>query len=125
MKLREKDTANDSNEFHLAAIEDEKVVGCVLLRPLNQSAIQLRQMAILDSYRGKNIGAQLVTFAEHYAIQKGFSVIETRARKTALGFYSRLGYQSFENEFCDEHTLLMRKPISAARTAPQTASQYV
>ncbi len=110
-ELREKDIANDHNEFHLAALDDGKAIGCVLLKPLNQSTVQLRQMAILDSHRGQNIGAGLVQFAEVFARQKGFTTIETRARKTAEVFYRKLGYISYADEFEDEHTLMMRKSL--------------
>ncbi len=111
MELRAKDIANDCNEFHLAAFDDGKAIGCVLLKPLSNSTVQLRQMAILDSYRGKNIGAELVRFAETFAAAKGFTIIETRARKTAQGFYEKLGYTSYADAFEDEHTLMMGKTL--------------
>lgn len=110
-ELREKDIANDSNEFHLAAFENGKAIGCVLLKPLSSSNIQLRQMAVRDGYRGKNIGAQLVQFAEEFARKQGFTSIETRARKTAEGFYAKLGYTAHADEFEDEHTLKMSKNL--------------
>ena len=108
-ELREKDIANDHNEFHLAAFDDGKAIGCVLLKPLSKTTIQLRQMAIMDSHRGKNIGAELVRFAEEFVQKQGFTNIETRARKTAEGFYQKLGYTSHADEFEDEHTLKMSK----------------
>jgi GNAT superfamily N-acetyltransferase len=111
MVLRPKDTASDEQEYHLAAFDNAKAIGCVLLRPLDDGAIQLRQMAILDSYRGQNIGAKLVQFAEQVALNKKFKTIETRARKTAEGFYKKLGYISYPNEFEDEHTLKMAKAL--------------
>jgi GNAT superfamily N-acetyltransferase len=111
MALRDKDTASDHAEFHLAAFDGDKAVGCVLLKPLGQDVVQLRQMAVLDSHRGRNIGAMLVGYAEGFARQNGFSVVETRARRTARGFYEKLGYQPRESEFADEHTLKMIKPL--------------
>jgi N-acetylglutamate synthase-like GNAT family acetyltransferase len=109
MALRPKDTASDEQEYHLAAFDNGKAIGCVLLRPLDNGSIQLRQMAILDRYRGQNIGAKLVQFAEQVAVDKQFNTIETRARKTAAGFYAKLGYVSCAYEFEDEHTLKMVK----------------
>jgi GNAT superfamily N-acetyltransferase len=111
MVLRDKDTATDHAEFHLAAFDQDKAVGCVLLKPLGKDVIQLRQMAILDSHRGRKIGKMLVDFAERFASGNGFSVVETRARRTARGFYEKLGYHSVEEEFADEHTLKMRKGL--------------
>lgn len=111
MEMREKDIANDANEFHLAALDGKRIIGCVLLHPHNQENIQLRQMSIIDAYKGKGLGAQLVKFAEDFARSKKYINIETRARRNVQGFYEKLGYISFENEFADEHTLLMRKVL--------------
>jgi GNAT superfamily N-acetyltransferase len=111
MRLRDKDIASDRAEFHLAAFDGDKAVGCVVLKPLGKEAIQLRQMAVVDSHQRQNIGARLVGYAEAFARQKGFSVVETRAWRTARGFYEKLGYQSRESEFADEHTLKMQKSL--------------
>ena len=113
MRLRDKDTATDHAEFHLAAFDGEKAVGCVVLKPLGQEVIQLRQMAVLNSHQRQSVGARLVGYAEAFARQKGFSVMETRAWRTAQGFYGKLGFQSREHEFADEHTLKMVKPLAA------------
>lgn len=112
MELRPKDVATDDKEFHLGAFDNGKAIGCVLLRPLSDERIQLRQMAVLDNYRGQNIGAKLVQFAEDFSRQKKYKAIETRARKTAEGFYKKLGYGSHADELEDEHTLMMKKPLS-------------
>lgn len=92
MQLREKDIALDHEEHHIAAFEKDTVIGCVLLRPIDDKTIWLRQMAVIDAYQGKGIGAQLVEFAETTATKKGYKIIETNARKTAQGFYEKLGY---------------------------------
>ena len=112
MNLRDKDTASDHAEFHLAAFDGDKAVGCVLLAPHGEGVIQLRQMAVLNSYQRRKIGAQLVGFAEGFARQKGFTVMEARAWRTAQGFYAKLGFESREHEFADEHTLKMQKALS-------------
>jgi GNAT superfamily N-acetyltransferase len=112
MALRAKDTASDPGDYHIAAFEGARPVGCVLLTPHENGVVQLRQMAVLDSHRGRNIGAQLVSFAEKIATDRGFTTVETRAWKTAEGFYRKLGYESLEHVFSDEHTLLMRKPLA-------------
>jgi GNAT superfamily N-acetyltransferase len=111
MELRAKDIAADASEFHFAAMDGDRAIGCLVLKPLTADTAQLRQMAVLESYRGRNIGARLVRYAEDFARGNGFTTIETRAWRTAEGFYRRQSYQSFEHEFADEHTLLMRKPL--------------
>lgn len=114
MEMREKDVVTDAGEYHLAAFDNGQPIGCVLLRPLSDDVMQLRQMAVLEPYRGKNIGAELAKFAECFAVEKGFKTIEARARKNVQGFYEKLDYESRADEFTDEHTLKMRKSLGSA-----------
>lgn len=113
MVLREKDVATDDKEFHIAAFDGERMIGCVLLRPLTHDHIKLRQMAVVDGYQGQGIGAKLVQFAEQFAAQKGFKTVETSARKTAQGFYEKLGYAVVGEPFMevDLHTIKMTKSL--------------
>ena len=111
MALRAKDTASDPGDYHFAAFDGATAIGCVLFTPRENGVVQLRQMAVLESHRGRNIGAQLVGFAEETAVDRGFTTVETRAWKTAEGFYRKLGYESLDHVFSDEHTLLMRKSL--------------
>lgn len=111
MTLRDKDTATDHAEFHIAAFDGDRAVGCVVLKPLGEGVIQLRQMAVVTSHQGRNIGAQLVRYAESFSWSQGFTAIETRAWRSAQGFYEKLGYESREHEFADAHTLKMQKAL--------------
>jgi GNAT superfamily N-acetyltransferase len=111
MELRAKDTAFDPGDFHFAAFDGAVAVGCVLFTPRENGVIQLRQMAVLGSHRGRDIGTQLVRLAERISVERGFATVETRAWKSAEGFYRKLGYESLAHIFADEHTLLMRKSL--------------
>jgi len=113
MELRDKDVEQDHTEFHIAAFDRNAIIGCVLLRPLEAGAIKLRQMAVLGSYQGQGIGAKLVEFAEKLAAARGFTSVETNARKTAQGFYEKLGYVPVGEDFIEVslHTLKMCKRL--------------
>lgn len=92
LEVSAKDVATDDKEFHIAAFEDEKIIGCVVLRPLTADIIKLRQMAVSGSQQGKGIGTKIVKYAEELAASRGFKIMETHARTVAQGFYERLGY---------------------------------
>jgi len=113
MRLRPKDVEMDDHEFHIAAYDDGKMIGCVLLRPLENEHIKLRQMAVVDGYQGRGIGAGLVTFAEALAHSRGFKNIECNARITAEGFYAKLGYSVLSEPFLevDLYTIKMGKAL--------------
>lgn len=113
MELREKDVALDHTEFLIAAIDNGRVIGCVQLRPLEKTHIKLRQMAVADSHQGQGIGARLVRFGEQLAAQNGFKTMETSARKTAQGFYEKLGFAVQGDPFMEVelHTIKMTKTL--------------
>jgi GNAT superfamily N-acetyltransferase len=113
MVNRAEDVALDHTELHIAAFDGEAMVGCVLLRPLDAQVVKLRQMAVLDTYQGRGIGAQLVQFAEALAALRGFKKIEANARETAIGFYEKLGYRGQGETFIEVAlpTLKMHKQL--------------
>jgi ribosomal protein S18 acetylase RimI-like enzyme len=61
-------------------------------------------MAVLNNLQGKGIGRALMQFAENIARDRGFKKITMHARKTATGFYEKLGYVISGGEF-EEVTL--------------------
>ncbi|NBO18955.1 MAG: N-acetyltransferase [Proteobacteria bacterium] len=97
--LSEKDVAGEETQTHIAAIEHGQVVGSVILKPLEQDVMKLRQMAVAASHQGRGLGAKLVRFAEEEARSLGFAIIECNARITAQGFYEKLGWRTTGETF--------------------------
>jgi ribosomal protein S18 acetylase RimI-like enzyme len=65
----------------------------------DEKNVKLRQMAVINNLQGKGIGRALMYFAENIARDRGYKVITMHARKTATGFYERLGYKVSSEEF--------------------------
>lgn len=89
----------EKNEILIAAFEDEKILACCMLISESEKHCRLRQMAVLNNLQGKGIGRALMTFAENIARDRGYKKITMHARKSAAGFYERLGYSIAGNEF--------------------------
>lgn len=81
--------------------DDDRLLGCCLLTKMDQTTIRLRQMAVPNSMQGKGIGRALMIFAENIARDQGYKRLTMHARKTALGFYQKLGYKATGNEFLE------------------------
>src|SRR5258708_13433424 len=79
--------------------DDDRLLGCCLLTRMDPTTIRLRQMAVPNSMQGKGIGRALMIFAENIARDLGYKKLTMHARKTALVFYQKLGYQVTANEF--------------------------
>ena len=94
----------EKDEILIGAFEEEKMLGCCMLIKVDAATVRLRQMAVLNNLQGKGIGRALMQFAENIARDRGFKKIMMHARKTAAGFYEKLGYQVRGEEF-EEVTL--------------------
>jgi ribosomal protein S18 acetylase RimI-like enzyme len=73
--------------------------GCCLLTESKPGILRLRQMAVVSGLQGKGIGKVLLQFAENIARDRGYKRIVMHARKTAIGFYEKLGYKVTSTEF--------------------------
>lgn len=90
--LSEEDLAYSEKEIHIAAVDNDTVVGVLVMRPLSDTRMKMRQVAVEPSLTGKGIGRQLVEYAEALVREKKYTVMELNARETAVPFYLRLGY---------------------------------
>lgn len=89
----------EKNNLHIAAYEDDQMLGCCMLVEENPQSVRLRQMAVLNDLQGKGIGKALMQFAENLARDRGYKQITMHARKNALGFYEKMGYKKLGDEF--------------------------
>jgi len=89
----EEDLAKEDTEYHLAAFYEKQIVGILLLKPISDTEIKMRQVATSPNYQGKGVGSKLVAFSEKFAKQKGVDKISLHARQTAVPFYLRMNYQ--------------------------------
>lgn len=91
----------EKEDVLIGAFEDDRLLGCCLLSPMDASTIRLRQMAVPNNMQGKGIGRALMIFAENIARDQGYRKLCMHARKTALGFYEKLGYSVIGEEFTE------------------------
>jgi predicted GNAT family N-acyltransferase len=91
----------EKEDVLMGAFEDERLLGCCLLTRMDQHTMRLRQMAVPNSMQGKGIGRALMIFAENIARDLGYKKLCMHARKTARGFYEKLGYSTSGEEFTE------------------------
>ena len=114
LRLSEADLAGEESQIHIAAVSpSDEVMGTVLLKPVSEDWIKLRQMAVSDKSQGTGLGRRLVTFAEQAAQDSGCNEIRMHARLSALGFYEKLGYAQQGDTFIEATvpTILMKKAL--------------
>ena len=89
----------EKEDILIGAFDDDKILACCLLTRENVQICRLRQMAVQNNLQGKGIGATMMNFAENVARDRGFRIMSMHARKTAIGFYEKLGYKVSGEEF--------------------------
>ena len=89
------------NDVLIGYFDGDTLLGCCILTPQNNTTVQLRQMAVDDSLQGKGAGSSILAFAEEQARESGFSELMMHARKEAVPFYIKNGYQLRGEEFTE------------------------
>ncbi|HEX7457709.1 MAG TPA: GNAT family N-acetyltransferase [Ginsengibacter sp.] len=112
LTFEESELEKEKNDILIGAFEEEKILGCCLLTKVDKDCVKLRQMAVQNNLQGKGIGASMMHFAENVARDAGYKNLIMNARKTAIGFYEKLGYKASGNEFLEisiPHFLMVKK----------------
>ena len=107
-----RELAEEDDSFHIATRFEGKVLACLVLKPLDERYIKMRQLAVRESSQGKGFGRELVNHAESFAKERGYAEIVLHARETALGFYEKLGYQAEGARFVEvglPHFLMQKR----------------
>jgi predicted GNAT family N-acyltransferase len=95
------DLAKEDKDFHLGLFDGEKLLACMILSDGGEQKAKLRQVAVDDVAQGKGLGSQLQEFAEQFAKEKGYTKMYCHARKTAVSFYAKAGFEIAGEEFTE------------------------
>ena len=101
LSFSEEELQREKDDILLGAFEDEKLVACCMLTKISEETCKLRQMAVSQKMQRNGIGAALMHFAENVARDAGYRSMIMNARKTAQGFYEKLGYKADGKEFIE------------------------
>jgi len=104
---------------HFGLYEDSNLVGVISIFECKsvlfneKKQFQIRGMAVLENFQKKGFGEALMHHAELALQKEKANLIWFNARKTALGFYEKLGYRiigdPFEIENVGIHYLMYKK----------------
>jgi len=97
----QEDLDRDKNDILIGAFEDDIILACCILTRTAPDAFQLRQMAVEQKMQRNGVGAAIMAFSENIARDAGGRTMMMHARKTATGFYEKLGYSIFGEEFTE------------------------
>ena len=101
LSLYDENLDAEQPDFHIGAFVNSTLVGVMILTRLNTGNVKMRQVAVEEKMRAKKVGREMVHYAEEYAESEGYATILLNARKSAVGFYEKLGYKKISDEFME------------------------
>lgn len=112
LKFLDSHREQEAGYLHLGCVEclDDKLLGGLLLAPVDNDTIRLMQVAVDSKYQGEGIGRDLVRYAEKRAKDAGYSRIIMHAMLTVVNFYEKNGYRQ-EGEIFEEKGITFAKMV--------------
>jgi predicted GNAT family N-acyltransferase len=101
LTFSESDLSKEKDDILIGAFEEEDLMACCILTKMAEDTCKLRQMAVRPKIQGTGLGAAMMMYAEQVAKDAGFKKMVMNARKTAKGFYEKLGYEIKGDEFVE------------------------
>ncbi|MCQ2735577.1 MAG: GNAT family N-acetyltransferase [Alphaproteobacteria bacterium] len=100
----------EARYLHIGCVEmlDNKLVGGLMLAPVDDSTIRLMQVAVDTIYQGEGIGRELVKYAEKRAKEAGYSRLVMHAMLFVVDFYEKMGYNA-EGDVFEEQGITFLK----------------
>lgn len=102
----------EAGYLHLGCVEslDDKLIGGLILAPVNNEEIRLMQVAVDNKYQHEGIGRDIVCYAEKRAKEAGYSRIVMHAMLSVVNFYEKLGYEQ-DGEIFEEKGITFARMV--------------
>lgn len=98
--LKDEDLSAEADQLHFGLFDgDGAILACMIVAPLGTGEARIRQMAVRSDLRGRGLGRQLMQAGEQVLETRGFRKLVLHSRRTAVGFYRRLGYEVVGHQF--------------------------
>lgn len=81
------------------AWDQDQVVGCIALRPLDSERGEIKRLYVQPSFRGQKLADRLLDALEHGAAELGYRSLYLDTKDdlvSAIRFYQRRGYREVE-----------------------------
>ena len=90
---REFDEHDRPDTKYIVLTDGEFPVATCRLYPLDELSAMIGRVVVLPEYRGKGLGRRVVSEAESWLREAGFSRAVVESRDVAVPFYEKLGYE--------------------------------
>ena len=99
----------DTPQIELVAMDDRTMAGVLVANWLSDREIEIRHLAVKPEYQGGKVGTDLIKALFELLREKAPIQVQTIARNTSAGFFTRLGFKPVGNRF--NHPKFMEEGI--------------
>jgi GNAT superfamily N-acetyltransferase len=89
---------DNSTSIYILLLEDGLPVATCRPRILNVDTAKIERVCVIESFRGKDFGKQVIEAAEQWLRESGIRKIIINSRDAVVGFYEKLGYVADWNQ---------------------------
>jgi len=94
LEFTPQELSKEYTSIHFAAYTDDNhLLGTLVMKPLDNAQVKMRQVAVFPEHQKKGIGQLMVAASEVYSRENNFKEIVLSARVPAIPFYEKLGYE--------------------------------
>lgn len=112
LKFSSEQLEKEYSDIHIACFSDKDLIGCLILSPIDDISVRMRQVAVDEKYQGKKIGTKMVKYSEEFAKNNGFKEMVLHSREVAVPFYLKLDYKIISEKFIEiglAHWMMKKK----------------
>lgn len=111
-KFTDEELEEEKYHFQIAGFSDDAIIATAVLVPEGDE-MKMQRVAVMEHLRSLNIGSEMMTFCEKFALDKNFKVMYCHARDSAVNFYIKNGYTGIGDYFDEDGIphLKMRKRL--------------
>ncbi len=99
LDIKDDDLSSDKVVEMFGAYLDDKMIATIFLDIVDRNTVKIRNVAILEEYRGKGLGKYLMDYVEDMARQRGYTKSILMGRVSAEKFYNKLGYKTLSEPY--------------------------
>lgn len=93
ISLREEFDEHDApGTRYIVLLDDGYPIATCRFYEIGPDTVSMGRVVVLPEYRGKGLGAMVVTEAERWIIELGYKTISIDSRVEAIDFYRKLGF---------------------------------
>lgn len=111
LNLSESDLNNEDIQLHFGVLHNDELIACIVMKPINQALIKLRQMVVKEEFRSIGVGSMLLDNTIKEIVKRSFELIQLNARLTAIKFYEKNGFIQQGSTFIEvgiPHVLMIK-----------------